>query len=261
MSEIIPISWLTDRSRYETGVGRCARQRYLSYHAGPTGYGYVKRGESLPLATGTYTHVGVEALCKHLKEHEQLPDDTVTRAAVRLALDQYEKKVVDRGFRGLLASEQADLVLKEQKALVEGMIWAFAIYLLPWLHQEFRLIEVEEEKIFPIGEGMGLMQRLDILGECRTRPGIAYLDVKTSGRTADLFAEEWETKPQLGLGTLGVPEKFGKEVTELYVLGLNKGYRKKGSDEVKRQESPFCYGYHRSDNPPLWSEDWKASYD
>jgi hypothetical protein len=45
MPDLIPISWLTDRSRYETGTGRCPRQRYLGYHAGPTGYGYVKRGE------------------------------------------------------------------------------------------------------------------------------------------------------------------------------------------------------------------------
>jgi hypothetical protein len=56
-------------------------------------------------------------------------------------------------------------------------------------------------------------------------------------------------------------ERYGKEVTELYVIGLYKGYRKKGSDDVKRQESPYCYGYRRPANPPLAAEEWLPSYE
>lgn len=256
--------WLTDRSRIETGLARCPRQRALCYH--PIGvpgasYGLVRRGESLPLATGTYTHVGLEALCRHVKFMHELPPDHVVRECVKLALGQYEAKIVERGFRGLLASEQSDLVLKEQMALVEGMIWAFARLMLPWIHTEFEILEVEEEKLYPLGDGITLMQRLDLLGRCRTREGLAYIDFKTSGRTADIFAEEWETKPQLGLGTLGAEEKYGVPVTELYVIGLNKGYRKKDSQGVKRQESVFCYGYRRPANPPIAAEEWKPSYE
>jgi hypothetical protein len=260
MSEI---TWLTDRSRYETGTGRCPRQRYLGYHAGPTGYGYVKRGESLPLATGIYTHVGCEELCKVLRDHDRLPTDEDVRAAVALALGQYEKKITDRGFRGLLASESSDFILREQQSLVEGMVWAFRLLILPWLHHEFRLISVEkEEDPYPLGDGsIGLMQRLDVLGERRMTGALAYLDIKTTGRSSDQFAEEWEIKPQLALNTLGCLERYGKEVTELYVIGLNKGYRKKGTDDVTRQESPYCYGYRRPANPPLATEEWLPSYE
>jgi hypothetical protein len=263
MPDLIPISWLTDRSRYETGTGRCPRQRYLGYHAGPTGYGYVKRGESLPLATGIYTHVGCEDLTKILMEHDRLPTDEEVRFAVAGALGQYEKKIQDRGFRGLLQSEQSDFILKEQQSLVEGMMWAFRLLILPWLHHEFRIITVEkEESPYPLGDGsIGLMQRLDILGERRMTGALAYMDIKTSGRSADQFAEEWEIKPQLALNTLGCLERYGKEVTELYVIGLYKGYRKKGSDDVKRQESPYCYGYRRPGNPPLADEAWLPSYE
>jgi hypothetical protein len=263
MADLIPISWLTDRSRYETGTGRCPRQRYLGYHAGPTGYGYVKRGESLPLATGIYTHVGCEQLCMTLRDHDRLPTDEEIRTAVGSALGQYETKIVDRGFRGLLQSEQADFILKEQQSLVEGMMWAFARLILPWLHHEFRIITVEkEEDPYPLGDGtIGLMQRLDVLAERRMTGALAYLDIKTTGRSSDQFAEEWEIKPQLALNTLGCLERYGKEVTELYVIGLNKGYRKKGSDDVTRQESPFCYGYRRPGNPPLAEEAWLPSYE
>lgn len=258
MSEI----WLTDRSRYETGTGRCPRQRYLGYHAGPTGYGYVKRGESLPLATGIYTHLGSEALCKILVTDDRLPTETETREACQSALSLYEHKIADRGFRGLLQSEQADMILREQQSLVEGMIWAFRLLILPWLHQEFRVITVEkEEDPYLLGDGtIGLMQRLDILAERRINGNFAYLDIKTTGRTSDMFAEEWEIKPQLALNTMGTLERYGKEVSELYVIGLNKGYRKKGSDDITRQESPFCYGYRRPANPPLTPEEWLPSY-
>lgn len=257
------ITWLTDRSRYETGTGRCPRQRYLGYHAGPTGYGYVKRGESLPLATGIYTHVGCESLCAILMAQDRLPTDEEVRVSIAHALGQYEKKIIDRGFRGLLQSESSDFILREQMALVEGMIWAFRLLILPWLHHEFRLISVEkEESPYPLGDGsIGLMQRLDALGERRMTGALAYLDIKTTGRSSDQFSEEWEIKPQLALNTLGCLDRYGKEVSELFVIGLNKGYRKKGSDEITRQESPFCYGYRRPANPPLAAEEWLPSYE
>jgi len=254
--------WLTDRSRYETGTGRCPRQRYLTYHAGPTGYGYVRKGESLPLATGTYTHTAAAHLCAHLRDHDQLPLESVVRESIRLATTLYESTIEARGFRGLLASESTDAVLGEQVSLITGMIWAFRMVILPWLHQEFRVLEVENETIFPLTDQIGLMQRLDILAEKRLNRNLAYMDLKTTGRPADQWAEEWETKPQLALGTLGIPERYlGREVSELYVIGFNKGYRKKDSDDQIRQGSPFCYGYRRPANPPLAEEAWLPSYE
>lgn len=272
--------WLTDRSRYSLGTSRCGRNRYLTNHFGPTGYGIVRKAESLPLATGHYAHVALETLYQHLVATDTFPTPEVVRAAVNAACSAYEKRIEQRGYRGILASEKAESVVAEQMNLITGLVWGACRTVLPWLHREFRIIQTEIESIYVLDctcglgseeldvtkhdakgcFGVGQMIRQDCLAEPRTRPGLAYIEAKTTGWAGDAWASQWETKPQLPIGTFGVRERFGKDVTETYIFGMYKGSRKEYDGQI-RQDSPFCYGYCRPGNPPLASDDWVPSYE
>ena len=105
--------WLTDRSRWKAGVSRCARQRYLGYHGGPTGYGITARRESLPLATGIAVHQGEELFCEILKSQDRLPDIHETRAIVATIVAGYLTRVDARGYRGILGGETTEETIKE----------------------------------------------------------------------------------------------------------------------------------------------------
>lgn len=277
-----PHLWHTDRSAIYTSCGRCPRQRWLNRHFGPTGYGIVRKAESLPLATGTYTHKATEHLQKYLLLHDDLPPAAVVREAIQIASDAYIQKIEARGYRGLLGGEDVEEVIQEQICLIAGMIWNLADAILPWLHTEFRVIAVEEENTYVLGctcglpptveeaahaakgcTGIALQLRQDCLAQRRAGGNLAYFETKTTGSQADQWSAQWETKPQFGLGTLGTLERIGKEVTELYVLGLYKGFRQKAKDGSGKtsQASPFCWGYCRPGNPPLATDDWLGSYE
>jgi hypothetical protein len=260
--------WFTDRSRFKTGTSRCPRQRYLSYHAGPTGYGFTAKRESLPLATGISVHHGLEAFAKILQQHDRLPDLDETRGSILAVVVEYLARVDARGFRGILDNEATRETVKEQATLIEGLLWTLRLKFLPWLHAQYRVVRVEEERLHQLGDEQALMLRTDLLAERRGGGGsLAYFECKTTGWESDAWAEQWETDAQLALGTVDAYELWGAEVTEIYIVGLNKGRRQRdryasdSGDERKKQLSPLCYGYCRPANPPLQNEDWLPSYE
>jgi hypothetical protein len=277
--------WLTDRSRYVNGTGRCRMLRYLQNHFGPTGYGIVRSGDSLPLATGQHAHLAIEILLKILQQYDRLPTREEIRGAIAQANGAYGKRVAQRGYAGLLQSESSDRVVREQCTLIEGLIWAFCRLILPWMHANYRIVEVEREGIYMLGctcglssaiddaaahdargcQGIAMMLRQDCLAERRIGGGLAYFEFKTTGWGNDTWASQWETRPQLAIGNWGVNERLGKEIVENYIIGLYKGSRKKVEDPFEgiwyRQESPLCYAFVRPSNPPLATEDWLPQYE
>ena len=274
--------WLTDRSRYKLGTARCARARYLGYHAGPTGYGYTARRESLPLATGISVHLALGLFVTILQKEHRLPTLDEVRAIVAEIVGEYIARVEARGFRGILGGAQTEETISEQATLIEGLCWVLRLKFLPWLHDSYEVIASEKERLHflscacgapPLDEaehirrgctGQALMLRTDLLARRRGAQTLAYFECKTTGWESDAWAEQWETDPQLALGTLDALQIFGAEVTELYIVGLNKGRRAKDRydpDQRKRQMSPLCYGYVRPSNPPLAPEDWLPSYE
>ena len=175
-----------------------------------------------------------------------------------------------------------DQTILEQAALIGGLIWAFRLKFLPWFHQLYRLIAAEQERLHFLSctcgagpldaaehvrrgcTGVVLMIRTDILAQRRGAKTLAYFEAKTTGWESSAWSEQWETDPQLALGTLDTETIYGAEVTELYIIGIGKGARRKDKydpDERKKQMSPLCYGYCRPGNPPLAPEDWLPAYE
>lgn len=286
----VPLNlWLTDRTRSKTGLGRCQRKRYLSAHFGPTGYGITSRSESMPLATGIAVHEGIAGFSEILITDDRLPALPEVREIVKRSQQEYLAKVGARGFSGILKGPITDETIREQTALISGLIWAVRLKFLPWFHQTYKLISAERERLHFLSctcgagpldtaehmrrgcQGIALMIRTDILAARRGASTLAYFEAKTTGWESDAWAEQWETDPQLALGTLDTDKEYGAEVTELYIIGIGKGARKKDRYEeadpnnplsgMRRQQSPLCYGYCRPGNPPLATEDWLPSYE
>ncbi len=279
---------LTDRSRYETGLDRCQRLRFLQYHFGPSGYGITRKAQAIPLAAGSYYHVGLAHVLQWVKDHDALPGDPIIREAIALACAGYDRVVEIRGLFD--EGDRLDTVATEQKALIEGFIWAFSLSLLPWLHEQCRFLSVEHDDAKVLGctcgmgdliggvedhegrdcEGIGFQFRLDLLTEYRARPGVlAYWEFKGTAATGERFDSQWETAPQFALGAIMEQERLGAPIQEAWVIGLIKGRREgdtynpetKRREGDLRQQSVLCYGYHKPANPPMEEEDWQAEYE
>ncbi len=287
MADAAPIihwlnAWFNDRSRFKVKTGRCGRQGYLGYHWGPTGYGITSKSDSLPLATGIYVHEGIADFADILQQYDRLPTLEETRAIVAETRSRYVKRVEARGFLGILGGEHTTETITEQSALISGLLWALRLKFLPWLHQTYQIISAEQERLhiltctcgagpLPAAEhvargcaGKVLMLRNDILARRRNGTTLAYFECKTTGWESDAWADQWESDPQLGLGTLDVQQIYGAEVTELYIIGLQKGPRRRDKNDPdgrRKQLSSLCYGYLRPGNPPMVSDDWLPAYE
>jgi len=284
----VSIIQLTDRSRYETGLDRCQRLRYLQYSFGPSGYGITKKAQAIPLAVGSQYHVGLAHVAQYVQQHDALPPDAVVREACALACAGYDTVVARRGL--VDEGHRLEEVAAEQKALICGFIWAFTLSLLPWLHEQCRFLSVEHDDAKVLGctcglgdliggvedhegrdcEGIGFQFRLDLLTEYRQRPGVlAYWEFKGTGQTGEMFDTKWETSPQFPLGAVMEQERLGHPIQEAWVIGLIKGRREgdtynpetKRREGDLRQQSVLCYGYHKPANPPMEEEDWQAEFE
>lgn len=257
--------WLTDRTRFKLGTQRCPRARYLGYHAGTHGYGWTHVSHSLPLATGSAVHEALAAFTTFLKTRGRVPSAAEARDLMAPVVDRYTTTVEAGGFRGVLAGADTEQTITEQATLIASQAWVLWKKFLPWLHETYEVVSVEEERPpYPLAPGLGLMLRTDLLARRRTGKFLAYFECKTTGWDSDAWAEQWETDPQLALGTLDVEAQFGAEVSELYVIALNKGRRlrdRKDPQGRKKQYSPLCYGYRRAGNPPLAHDQWLPAYE
>lgn len=287
MSTIIT---LTDRSRYELGLDRCQRARYLSTVWGPSGYGITRKAHSIPLVIGASYHQGLAHVLRWVQGQDQLPPDTVVREAVGKATASYRDVLAIRGLSGLDEGDRYQTVLAEQQCLIEGLIWAFVLSVLPWILEQARILQVERDDTAVIGctcglgdflgtvedhetrncEGVGFQYRLDFLVEYRARPGVlAYFEFKGVGQTGERWDTQWETSPQFALGALMESKRLDTPIQEAWVIGLVKGKREgdtynpetKKREGDLRQQSVLSYGYHKLANPPFEEEDWQAEYE
>lgn len=281
--------WLTDRSAYELGLDRCQRARLLTRHFGPSGYGITRKAHSMPLAAGTHYHDGLAWVLHWVVANDTVPPDEVVRDACQAATAAYKQVVEARGMAGLDEGQRLETVISEQCTLIEGLIWAFCLRLLPWILEQAQIIQVERDDVAVIGctcglgdfigtleehegrdcEGIGWQYRLDFLTEYRARPGVlAYWEFKGTGQTGERFDTQWETMPQFALGAMMEAKRRETVISEAWVIGLVKGKREGDTWNPElgkregdlRQQSVLCYGYRRPANPPFEEEDWQAEY-
>lgn len=297
--------WLLDRSRVVDGRGYCQRARALGYHLGPNGYGITLKATRLPLMTGIAAHEGVAPILAWCRDHDDLivqglqaavvqdgepflpvPREVV-RAAVAGAQAAYWKVVEVRGFAYLddLTTQE---VTREQNYLIEGLIWAWCLEVLPEILTRGRVVEVEHDDTYVFGctcglgdgvlskadhearecQGLGLMCRPDFIVETRLTLELEYHEFKTTAMDSVTFRDKWEVMIQMFAATLDAERRLGKHVQSIYIHGLIKGkregeynYESGKKDGAYRQQSIFCYGYRKPANPPMEQEEWSAQYE
>lgn len=280
---------LTDRSRYEAGTGFCPRFRELKYHSGPTGAGIRRASEAIPLARGTYVHAGIAGILQHIQRTGDTPvPDLVIRTEACTAALHYREKVSKSGLALLDQSDTAVTLIAEQSALVEALIWVWAIEFLPWLLEHYEVVKVEEERVHVLGctcglgdgvfgqaeheargcQGIGWMSRLDTIVRKRTTGRLAYFEWKTVGQTGERWDTQWELQPQFAAGAAVLEAGLGEPVDELWVGGLICGNRRQSewdpsirkASGPKIQDTVLLYPWYNPGNPPLQAPDWAAQY-
>ena len=147
----------TARSMVDTFLD-CPRMRFNQYHLDNTGLVPVSR--SIPLATGIHVHRGVQYLLEDLRASREPNIDQ----ACELAVLQYTRDVSNKGFRGkgTTTEPQQEFTYKEQCALIEALVRAWAMREMPRIVVRYKVLGVEREiDPLPLGNNVHFMARPD----------------------------------------------------------------------------------------------------
>lgn len=208
----------TSRSRMET-FQECQRRGYINFLW--DGRGLVKRGASVYLSTGSYTHIGLEFIFQAIQKCGGLPTDFpyVIDDAVKRATTAYAKEISERGFdleEGENVANQ-QFIVYEQCALVEAFIRSFALRVLPDLLARFRVVDVEREEIVVINN-LILQGKLDVTFEEINSSDLYIVSFKTAAGW-DRRQEKANEHDNQGLSeTFCLESRLHKENRELHEL-------------------------------------------
>jgi hypothetical protein len=146
------------------------------------GRGLVKRGASVYLSTGSYTHIGLEQIFKWCKNNNnENPHDEIVNMACALATSKYREEIKERGFDLEDGEDRTNekYVVEEQCALVEAFIRSFCFVVLPDLLAQYRVVDVEREEEHEEGN-LVIQGRIDVILEELTTGHIYIISFKTS---------------------------------------------------------------------------------
>lgn len=269
-----------DRSRYNTGLSVCMYARYINYHHEYTGLASEKF--SVPLTTGGQVHAALEYILYYLRDHDlEIPDSEV-REIIKTAQEAYIDEVDESTWSAF--DEGVDIlsyIACEQTTLLEGLIWCWVEYLIPWIKQDYTIVAIEEEYHYILGctcglqsfgtpkehndkdcNGVCLMTRPDLVLRKNSTGNLAYIEFKTGAYVnGDDYPLKFYDNVQFVLGASTVEKVLDEKVTELFVHGLHKGVRRWNKDKtMKKQHSSICYAYIKPPNPPLEKGDISPEY-
>lgn len=217
----------SDRSRLLC-YQHCPRERFLEYHLLGTG---VRRNRiSIPLMTGIVVHTGRAHMLNQIVALGDVsrPDLKVdVDAAVQAALEEYRAELKVRGLDVELG-EDAQAVVDEQIALTEGLLRAYAKAGLPRLLEQYRVLEVEREDVWPHFTNAGserdgdrwvdFQSRADALLQER-QTGDLYIDSLKTAAQYDHRKDEENRHDVQGLSEAAVVERRLRRVHEIYHSG------------------------------------------
>jgi hypothetical protein len=155
-------------------------------------------------------------------------------------------------------SQKANEFANEQGTLVEGLLRGFYKHAWPRLMAQFPEIVLVEQECTYEHHGMTFMSRPDLV-LADTEGAVFYIVMKSTSSKREEWINSWATAVQLHSTIRAIEETIDRPVTGVIVQGLFKGFSSYG-----RQNSPMCYAYHRSGNPPFTQDsvlyEYKAGY-
>lgn len=256
---------MVDRSRYLAGLQQCQMYRYYQYHAA-NGYGFTRKSTSLPLTTGISVHAGLAELLVAAKEKASLPTPAAVEAIVSKQVAAYNQLIKAKGFQATEDNAEVEHTRKEQAALISGLIWGWYRAMLPFILEQFEIVDVEREEML-ILDNIGLMSKPDWVGRRKADGTLGIHDFKTAGIINDAYVQEYKHSVQMMVGTVAVEQRLKEPVTHYYIHGLLKGQRRseyntssREYDGPRRQQSFLCYVYEKTANPPLNTQDLQPKW-
>ena len=147
----------TSRTEIETWQ-KCKRAYFFRKVYG--GRGIVPSFASVPLATGSAVHKGVETMAMQFLTGEKVS----VGKAIKAARAEYQKQVAERILAETM-TERQEWVKQEQEALVEGLVRVWHKIELPRLTAEYEIVQSEKSLSFNLsGEWrLRFMSKADLL--------------------------------------------------------------------------------------------------
>lgn len=227
----------------------CPRSRYWGYEY--MGRGLVRDNMSLNLFLGGSIHDALAAIAVQHPNVDINQIATATQASIHQTIMEHAIDGADEA--------ETQLFGLEQGALVEGMIRGFYKHVWPRLIAQYPIIKaVEQEMIYPHGDGMIFMAKPDLV-VADAEGSIFYIEYKSTSSKKPEWINSWNTAIQLHATVRCIEHSLGEPVSGVIVQGLYKGFESYG-----KQSSPFCYAYKKNGNPPftedIISYDYKPGF-
>ncbi len=278
-----------DRSRVETRQA-CPRQRFWNYDwispeeinkrggieaalANVVG-GITRTSGSLPLLNGIAIHAA----------HARLLAGQTIDEVIALATKEYTEEVTAKGVFG---EADTPALIKEQLAMLEGMVRLWAMWRLPAILEEYELAQFRNGEIVPHAvcgpEPWGCDPAIELAWEWEMAPGLVQrlrmdailrrkgdgmlhiLDYKSTKYVSDVWRDKFEHSLQTELYVQALKEKTGEPVGGMLYEGLIKGAWRKDTAksspfyEQRIQSSPYCYAYRlEGADETVWVTDYTA---
>jgi hypothetical protein len=123
----------------QSSYQRCPRSWYWGYSW--DSIGLTRTRLDIPLARGIFVHRGLQAILQG-----KSIDDAIT-----IALAEFDKEITSRGL-DVASLEDSNYVYREQRALVEAMLYGWWKKRYPELIERYEILEVEHEEVWEVGE-------------------------------------------------------------------------------------------------------------
>lgn len=234
---------LYDRSRVVTDWN-CGRKRMLQYEY--KGKGIVPTSTSLELFLGTTLHDGLAVIA------------TMQRDGGSVDIDLVATTAREQMFRSLLensnGTEEEITFAHEQSTLVEGLLRGFYRHAWPRLMAEYPTIVHIEREVTYAHNGLSFMSKPDLV-VADQEGNLWYVEYKSTSSKKEGWVNSWATAVQLHSTCRAIEQTTGDAPLGVIVQGLYKGYESYG-----RQNSPMCYAFSRTGNPPFTKDEIRYDY-
>ncbi len=264
----------SDRSRF-LEYQRCPTARYLGYAWGGTGLRRVRA--TIPLVTGSAVHAGLAEMLTQILNQGDVPGAWAhvdVEKCVTAALRVYADELIGRGLDVELG-EDAQWVTDEQRALIEGLVRAYAVAPtgLQALLEQYRVLEVEREDVWEGFTRAGLAEngaridfqaRADGLLQERGSADLYVLSFKTAS-SFDYRQENSNRHDVQGLSEAAVIERRLRATDpDARIMGIQMVYLVKGKRDQAfegapyKTRSPLLNGYFReniTEREYAWKEE------
>lgn len=221
----------TDRSRREAAE-KCLRKRYWNYEFKDRGIVPRAEGRSrFPLMTGTGVHNAIEHLAMGRTVDE----------AVRVGVDVYLDFECGE-------DERLGHLVREQRAIIEGLTRAFALSTLPSFLSTYEVLRVEREYVVELAPSLMWMSRPDFVVRRRSDGSVFIINLKTTKRADERWVAQWPIDQQTLAEVVAVEAAEQEKLSGVIVLGLMKG-------ETLEYPKGSGQWYHNSPLTQAWMKD------